>query len=351
MPDNDRIITAGFEIKLNGSDLKEDVLWRVEAVSVEDEINMPAMFRITISTTDFASVAWKDIDLETFKIGDEIKISMGVDKIMAMMIGEITTIEPQFGDSCIMELRGYDRMHRLRFGAFRRSFVEMTDSDIVSSVVQDAGLTAKADSTSTTHLYVFQNNINNYEFLLSRAKANGFEMFVDDKTFLFRESKESSSPDITLEYGLDIERFSARMTALTEGSEVEVRGWDMQKKEEITGSAKSGSEASLMKGSDSGFSLSENAFSASKISLIDNAVVDASHAEAIAKAVYNQKLKEFIFAEGKVTGHPAIRAGKTVEIKGVGPKFSGVYYIVASTHSIGSRDSFTTTFRMRRTAI
>jgi uncharacterized protein len=174
---------------------------------------------------------------------------------------------------------------------------------------------------------------------------------VEDRTFLFRRSQESSSPVMTLEYGLDFDRFSARMTALTEGSVVEVRGWDVKNKAEIISSAAGGSETSLMKEKSSGFAMSEKAFGPSPTSLVDAAVVDAAHAEALAKAAYNRRLKEFISAEGSISGNPGIRAGKTISIKGVGSKFSGVYYVVATTHAIDGRNGYATSFRMRRTAL
>ncbi len=351
MPGNDRIYSSGFDIRHNGSPLGDDAAWRIEEISVEDELDAPAMFRITVNCTDFTTMSWKDINLETFNLGDEIKISMGINQNVAMMTGEITSLEPQFGESCTMEIRGFDRMHKLRFGTFRRSFAEMTDSDIVSSIVQEAGLTVKADSTSTVHPYVFQNNISNYEFLRRRASECGFEIMVDNKTFVFRQSQESSSPVVTLEYGLDLERLSISMKALTEGSSVEVRGWDVLNKTEISASATSGNELSLMKGSKSGFAMSGQAFSDSATVLSSTPVVDASHAETIAKAVYNARLREFLSAEGSTNGNPGIRAGKTIEIKGLGTKFSGVYYVVSSTHTISSRDGYSTTFKLRRTAV
>jgi len=51
---------------------------------------------------------------------------------------ETTSIEPSFGKGIsAIEIRGYDRLHRLRFGKKRRTFTNMKDSDIISTIAGD----------------------------------------------------------------------------------------------------------------------------------------------------------------------------------------------------------------------
>lgn len=124
----------------------------------------------------------------------------------------------------------------------------------------------------------------------------------------------------------------------------------MKKKEEITAAASSGSETTIMAGREAGYTISQNAFDESPVAILDEVVIDASDAEGMAKARYNALLKEFITGEGKCGGTPAIRAGKTIEINGLGERFSGIYYVVSSTHSIND-EGYTTTFTVKRTGI
>ncbi|KCZ70550.1 phage protein D [Candidatus Methanoperedens nitroreducens] len=340
---------ASFRLLLDGSELPTDLFLAVNGVTVEDELNLPAMFTIRFNTVDFLKGDWRGIDLKTFKVGDIVKISMGIDSSFEMMIGEVTSLDFTFGDSCFMEIRGYDRLHRLRFGTMRRSFKDMKDSDIASSIASETSLTPKVDDTGTIHPYIFQNNQSNYEFLLERAKRIGYEMLVDDKTLIFRKSQEDKSPELTLEYGVDLESFSAQIKTLTEGSKVEVRGWNVKDKEEISSSASKGSETTKM-GKESGYEISEKAFSASSVSVVDDMIIDSKDAENIAKAKYNQMLGEFLTGEGSCIGNPEIRAGKTIEIKGIGERLSGVYYVESTVHSI-SRGVYTTNFKVRRTGV
>ncbi|MCZ7356859.1 MAG: hypothetical protein O8C66_04240 [Candidatus Methanoperedens sp.] len=347
---DDTINLASFKLLINGNELPNDIITAIIGITVEDEQNLPAMFIIKVDTVDNLNGAWRGVDLETFKIGDEVKVSMGIDSLIDMITGEITSLDFNFGDNCLLEIRGYDKLHRLRFGTMRRSFKDMKDSDIASSIASDISLSPDVEDTGTIHPYIFQNNQSNYEFLLERSKRIGYEMRVDEGTFVFKKSQEDRSPELTLEYGMDLQSFGVQINTLTEGSEVEVRGWSINDKVEIASTVSAGSETTKMAGDKSGFEISENAFIASSISVVDDLIIDATDAENIAKAKYNLILKEFLTGEGECVGNPGIRAGKTIEITGIGEKLSGIYYVVSSVHSL-FEGVYTTTFKVRRTGI
>lgn len=350
MSGNVETLIPNYNIKINGSLMADDLLVAVSEVVVEDEINLPGMFTIKLRTVNFETNEWQGLDLKTIKPGDEIKVAMGMDQAEDLITGEVTALEAVFGEACYLEIRGYDRLHRLRFGAKRRSFKDMKDSDIASSIAGEAGLSAEAEDTGTVQPYLFQNNQSNYEFLLARANRLGYEMLVEDKKFIFRKSQEGKAAALTMEYAMDFRDFTARMKVLTEGSQVEVRGWDVKTKKEISGKAQSGSETSTMSGRDSGFKISKS-FNGSETALPYETVVDATEAAAIAKAQYNLLLKEFINGEGSCLGNPQIRAGKNIEIKGIGDRFSGIYYVVSSSHTINREEGYMTKFKVKRTGI
>lgn len=351
MAEDSLIKTGAFKLFHNGSELSDDLLSSIEKIDVEDEINLPSMFAIRINIVDFMNGSWRGIDLEQFKLGDEIKILMGMDETTEMLVGEIAALEPTFGSRSFMEIRGFDRLHKLRFGTYRRSFKEMKDSDVASSIASDVGLTADVESSETTHEYLFQNNQSNFDFLIGRANRIDYELRVEDKTFIFRKSQEDKSPELTLTLDSELDQFSARLRAITQGSKIGVRGWDVKNKEEITASAESGSENSKMDGNETGYELSESAFGVSETAIVDSVVVDSADAEMQAKARYNTLLKSFLSGEGEGPGNALIRAGITVEIKGVGERFSGSYYVTSSTHSFSFDEGYKTKFKVKRTSL
>lgn len=344
------LYVAGYKIILNGSEIPDDLLVDINELTVQDDINLPSLFIIRFNIVDFQKGATKGIDLKNFMIGDVVKILMGIDDHVEMMTGEITSLDFSFEKAPFMEIRGYDRLHRLRFGTMRRSFKNTRDSDIASQIASEINMTPEVESTGTTFPYIFQNNQSNYDFLLERAQRIGYEILAHDKKLIFRKSKETEPPAIALEYGKDFQNFSVYIRTLTEGSKVELRGWDIKSKKEITSSISKGSELTKMAGKESGFEVTENAFNSSTVAIVDNMVKDPDEAENIAKARFNLMLREFVSGNGKCKGNPAIRAGKTIEIKGLGERISGVYYIVSAIHSI-KNGVYDTSFKVRRTGI
>ncbi|MCG7848043.1 MAG: hypothetical protein MIO93_02540 [ANME-2 cluster archaeon] len=344
------INVASFKLLFDGNELSDELLMAIKEVTFEDDINLPTMFVIKLNIVNFMQGTWRGIDLESFKPGDTVKLSMGMDSAVEIMTGEITALDMTFLDTAFLEIRGYNKLHRLRFGTMRRSFKDMKDSDIASSIASEIGLTPEVEDSQKSHHYLFQNDQSNYEFLLERSKRIGFEMFVNNDTFIFRKSQEDKTPELTLEYGVDLDSFSVQIKTLTEGSQVEVRGWDIKKKEVITSTASSGSENTRMAGRESGYDFSQSAFGSSSVCIVDDMITDTDEAQNIAKAKYNLMLKEFISGEGKCMGNPRIRAGMTVEIKGFGERISGIYYVISTIHSI-NEGLYTTTFKVRRTGI
>ena len=351
MAEESHIKAAIFKIFHNGSELSDDLLSAVEKVVVEDEINLPSMFVIGLNIVDFMNGTWRGIDLEEFKLGDEIKILMGMGEATEMVVGDIAALEPTFGSPSFMEIRGFDRLHKLRFGTFRRSFKEMKDSDVASSIASDAGLSPDVEDTETTHEYLFQNNLSNFDFLAERARRIDFEMLAKNNNFIFRKSQEDKAPELELNLDSELEQFSARLKAITQGSKIEIRGWDVKKKEEISAFAEAGSEKSKMNGDETGYEISEAAFGASETAVVSSVVADSKDAENQAKAWYNARLKGFLAGEGEGPGNALLRAGMTVEIKGVGEKFSGPYYVTSSAHSFSFDAGYKTKFKAKRTGL
>ena len=342
---------ANYKIKLNGSPLSKEYFNSVEVVSIEDEINLPVMFNVKLNLMDNKSGNIHGIDLKAFKPGDKVSISMGLDDVAPMVSGEITSIEVNLGEHSVVELRGYDMLHRLRMGTRSKAFIKKKDSEIAAEIAKEHGLTIQADETKTVYPFIFQNNQSNYEFLLERAARIDYEVYVEDKKLYFVKSRSQKAPKLKdLVYKKDFDNLTLELRALTRGSKVEVRGWDVKDKKEVSGEAKKGAETSKMGGKQSGFELSVSSLGESPISIPAENLIDLNEAKSIAAAAYNSLIREFISGEGKCWGNELLRAGQTVKLMGIDDRFNGIYYIVSTVHTIDT-NGYITTFKVKRAGI
>lgn len=348
---------------MDGAPLDPAISTALQSITVEDCINRPAMFSLEMMLLHEmrTGISGKEIQkvserlFNRFLPGTEMDIRLGNNLPEPLMKGRVAAIEPEYDFSNPrLTIRGYDRLFDLRFGTKRRAFSDTRDSVIARRLATEAGLIpADVQSTTTVHPYLFQNNQSNYDFLLERALRLDYEISVDDRRFRFGPSREAATPELELDFapaGL-LKNFSVQMRTLTQHSEVEMRGWDANRKKVIRSKSRRGDEAvSPGVGERNGFDYATLGFSSAATAVVDEPLVDDRDAENLAAAKYRRSLRNFITGRGEALGDVRIRAGNTVRLTGLGDKFSGVYYVVSSKHR-WSAEGYSTSFEVRRANI
>src|SRR5688572_19990798 len=188
------------------------------------------------------AVYYNLVDGATFTIGKELEVLLGYGTPVSVFKGEITAIELDASADDprpVLTVRAYSRAHRLHRGRQTRSFLAMSDSDVVTKVAQECGLAATATTTTPVHDYTIQYTKTNGEFVKELAARNGYEAFVDGKTLYFRPPKNGSDADTAPEQKrweslMDVR---VKMSAAQQPSEVNVRGWNSKTKTAIVGTA------------------------------------------------------------------------------------------------------------------
>lgn len=333
-----------FYLRLEGENAPAEVMNAIIEVEVDFRLNLPTMFSIILHNP-----GGQLTDDTRFQEGKMVEISAeGEDGPVLLCKGKITAIEPELiGGHQNLTLRGYDLSYGLYRNRHRRSYVQMTDSDIVRKIAQDVGLQTEVESTSQVHEYVFQNNLTYMEFLRERSKMIGFELFVRGDTLVFRSPP--SSPDgspISLEWGVDFTEFHPRLSVAGQVEEVTVKGWDPAQKSEIIGRATRGESAPAVGERRSGGSVAKDIWGKAAVQFSDRPVANQAQADKMAQAILNEKESKFITAQGNCRGNPQIKVGKTLEISGVGNRFSGRYYVTSCNHRLTKEKGYITTFSL-----
>jgi phage protein D len=341
-----------FDIIVNGKALGEAVKARVVGVTVDESVELPSMFTVELSGSDAPSSSTEWLDDDTFSCGHAVEVKMGYHGALKTMLkGEITALEPSFVSSRppSLTVRGYDRSHRLQKGRRTRTFTQQKDSDIAAQVAREAGLAADATDSNVTHKYVLQANQTDLEFLRARARLIRYEVFVDDKTLIFRPASNDAGVTLPLRLRNGLTAFYPRLSLAGQASAVSVRGWSEQDKEVYVGQARAGDEVSLMGGSEGGPRQLEKAFGSADVLLSERPVRDQAEADQMAKARLNELALALITGEGACPGQTDLRAGRVIKLEGLGRRFSGNYYVTSAIHRYDQR-GYKTDFTVRRNA-
>lgn len=322
----------------------------IGTIELCEDLNMPAMLSFSINLWDGMRMRLKEDYFDQFALGTSLEMTLGLNSETRVFSGEVTALEPEFGgidgpDS--LKVRAYNRMHRLLFGDRQRTFQNKSSSDIAAEIANAIGLTASVESTADTHAHLTQQNETDLALLLRLAWPLNYEVLVEDKTLFFRRPKVQEDAVVSLTYRRDLTEFTPRQRVVPGGAKVEVRGWDVKTKKLIVGKAGAGDETAKQGGTQTGAELSAAAFTSATRTLAGQVLADADEATQIARAWYNRQQSNFIEAQGECAGSPLIRAGKTIDIAGVGKVFSGPYYVVSAKHTIGPT-GYRTRFEVQR---
>lgn len=328
---------SAVEVTLNGASLAQADYDALIDVRVEQSVHVPDRFALRFRDPSFAM-----LDSDRFTIGAPVDIAFSNgDNEAVVMRGEITSLGAEQNPAGRHELvvSGLDRGHRLARGSMWRTFVTMTDSNVASQIAGERGLTAEVDSSTVTHDYLLQRGTD-YAFLTERARAIGFDWWVNGDTLYFkRDAKLGAGP--TVHYGEDLLRFKVRASAAEAANEVVVRGWNPDTQQAIVGTSTMsqggdgvalGTDAPLADATLSGAS----AFgSGVKRGTGVVGVKDATEADALARAMATSATSEYVMAKGEALGNPLIKAGTELQVDGVGSKLSGRYLLTTVEHVLG----------------
>ena len=346
-------LVPDFDILINGSPLSVEAESHVIGVTVDVDVTLPSMFALemTGSASRESDIAW--IDDPNFNIGNEVEIRMGyANNLATVLIGEITSLEPEFAQnrSPSLLVRGYDRRHRLQRNCKTRTFIQQKDSDIAAQIASNANLTARVEDSQVVHEYLLQANQTDLAFLQERARTIQYEVVVENKTLFFRPVANANSEIVTLTLASDLLEFYPRLSSMQQVSELTVQGWNFKDKQGVVGQASSGSEVSKMGGQTLGADLVKSAFGTAVAAISDRPIMTQAEADQIAKARFNQAVLELIVGEGVCLGRTDLKPGNVVKIDGIGQRFSGQYYITAVSHRYIPARGYYTHFTVRRNA-
>ena len=394
------VSTPIIKIEAADPDLMASFRRDVLQICIEESLDLPSMFTMVINNPYTPA----DDDTETWRyesiiqLGTVVKLgfigstteakdsspSQGI-----IIVGEITAIETHFTHQtkAPILIRGYDISHRLHRGRHNRSFQNKTDSDLVKQLAAEVGIEATDETVKPSgapHEYLFQENQSNMEFLRERAARIGFELFVQGQKMHFRPPQQGEM--LELQWLRDLESFRVRVATAEQVSAVEVRGWDYRRQanqEIVERVPRQGASPPLqpqvlgqtpyfpysqqlsptgsmlpLPPQDRGEVITETEFGQGDraaqfgenappphLFVVDKPVFSNEEAERLATALWHEVGGEFVQADARAPGNPAIRVGKVVDLQNMG-RYTGQYYVTEARH-VHHEGTYTTEFSVR----
>jgi phage protein D len=354
-----------FDLRLRGRRLDRDVARDIRQVTYKDNIAEIDSFEFTVNNWDAERRDFKYSDETLFDPGSEVELWMGyygAERLRLMLRGEITSLRPSFpaAGQPTLTISGLNLLHRLRKEQVSRAYIELKDSEIATQIARGLGVTIQTDPTAINgeerYQYLFQDNQYDIIFLMERARRIGYDLFVieggqdgqaSQSTLYFGPSVDVRRITYRLTYGASLIEFQPTLTTANQVGEVTVRGWDPVRKEKIEQTAKRNEIKTKGVGSRGGQASIEQSFNQRKEVIATRPISSKQEAKTLAIETLERIAKDMVTGSGSVVGLPDLRAGRILEIDGLGTRFSGRYFVTATTHTIGD-SGYTTQFECRR---
>ena len=376
-----------FEIRIEGVGLPRDVLRDVSQVTYRDSLKEIDGFEITVNNWDSRTRQFKYVGFETAAdltgsddraqrarlfdpCNKEVELRIGYfGDLRPLLRGTFTSLEPTFPSSGIptLAVRALNALHKLRRKQNAQKWENLRESEIARKIGEDRQrfpipivISDEALAKETPLPYIALPQQYDIDFLLLRAKRLGYVVTVregDEKskdqkrqtTHLYFGPSEGRRPGSTdplykLRWGASLVEFKPTLTTANQIKSVTVKGWDRVKKEAVTGVASLDDDA-LAINKDLHHLLKE--CDPREEIVVERQVFSERDAKEMAIGILKDRQKEMVKASATCVGLPSLVAGTKVEIEGVGARFSGVYFITATTHSFGDT-GYTTRFDARR---
>ncbi len=322
-------ILPACRLLVNGQE-NSKVSAKILAVDVTLQLNSVDEISITLTDVVEFSQGTAFRDVEGLKLYDQLGVELGyINALENIIEGELTALEASFPEdgNATLRLQGHSPLHKLLRVRRTRTFAKVKDSDIVSQIARDHGLGVSVDGSEILHDYVIQANRTDLDFLLERAAALNFDLWFEDGSVVFRSARTTETEIASLAWGQELLSFTPRLDSQTEIRKVTVLGYDPKTKAAVSGSWEGNKGVRVE-------------------TFGDPTVSTKAEAQSLAEAIGAEAKGRRVTGSASTIGNPNIRPGRAIDLRGIGPWFSGRYKITRATHRYGS-DGYRTDFDVR----
>jgi Rhs element Vgr protein len=322
-----------FNIKSNGSNIPDAM--DVQSVEVEKGVNRISVAKIIVIDGSPADETFEVSSSSTFVPGNKITIEAGYDSKNEVIFEGIITkqsIRVHGGEGSVLVVECRDEAVKMIVGRKSLTYSKQKDSDIMSSIIGNYGLSADVTATTKEWTEQVQYYTTDWDFLLARAETNGMIVTtLNGKVAIFPPDEDTTSV-LEIAYGNNLLEFNASLNSVTQLASAKGTTWDFSEQKTISGDA---SSSYAGPGNLSSKKLSD-VVGLSNYELQTTAPIQTSDLTSWSKAALIKSAYSKIQGDVKFQGSNLVDPGKYITLAGLGDRFNGDHIISNVLHEIGN---------------
>ena len=278
------------------------------------------------SSGDFALSA-----SDTFKPGAELEVHAGAGGSATLLFkGLVVSQRLKVRDASAAQLVVECRHAAVRLSLRRnsKSWFDSTDGDVITELL--GGHAGTVAATAVSHEQLVQHDLSDWDFIVTRARANGQWVFTRDGSVHTAAPALTGSALATLQFGATLLEFEAEAQARGQMAASQSISWsaDDQALSEQDGASPTFRPPGNLSSDDAASALGQDQAAAHHAGLAD------SEAAAWASARWQHSRVDFISGRAKCEGFAPVQPGDVLELAGVGARFSGKVLCTGVRHDL-----------------
>ena len=320
-----------FTVLIDGEELSAK--YQVKNIMVEKEINRVPYAQLVFHDGEAAEQDFKLSNEDLLIPGKEIEIKAGYhndeETIFKGLIIKHNLKIRENGSMLLVECR--DEAVKMTIGRKNNYYYESTDSDIIEEIIGNYGLSAEVEPTDYSHQELVQYHSSDWDFVMTRAQANGKVCIIDNGSFEVLAPSLAEDEIETVAFGSTLLSFDSEIDARNQFSTITSYSWNPADQEIVEAEA-----------ADPGLSLNGNIEVSELADVMALENLELKHGGnynsallqswSDAKALFQQLSKTR--GRMKFQGIAQAKPGSLIKLEGVGDRFNGKVYLSAVRHQI-----------------
>jgi Rhs element Vgr protein len=331
-----KTIALRCTVKINGTVLDDD--YGISSITITHKINTISTAELSIAgsySPDFSRLP--AIDDATFAPGNKIVITAGYDNNGETIIfdGYIMSHSMSISGKGPINLTVSCKHKAVTMTYWKRDqeFTDKKDSDIITSLFSDNGISATVDATDTLNKQFYQAQSSDWDVVRSRAEVNGFLIFLDGDNVTVGKPKFGATPVLTVAAGNSLLDFNAELSAEKQYSSIIACSWDNENKSLL--SVTSEEPTVNAQGSTNLANLFSDLNQKTEIYVFD-APLSQSELKKFADSRLMRVRLSALRGSISLVGSSLVKTGSIIELQGVGKMYNGNAFVSSVKHSISA---------------
>lgn len=338
-----KAVGAVVRCSVYSEDKKIPDSFRFVSADIYKAVNRIGKALLVFEAGDMSGVDVPESNDETFAPGKKIRIEAGYDEDENPIFEGIVIshgVQILSGNRGTLRIECRDYAFPATLARNSKVFSKAKDSDAICAILKAyTPLAPSVDATAVTYPELVQYYCTDWDFILSRAEANGLVVLTDGKGISVKKPKTDGAPLLSVRYGTDVIEFTGELSASEQFADATATAWDPSAQKTI--SAQGAAPALNSQGSESPQKLAKATGNPKcNLQTVSDAGTDALKRWADSMLILSGLGR--IRGEVRFYGNPKALPGTLMALDGFGKRFNGNAYVGSVEHRIEKGDWTTT---------